>query len=161
MGQRTELASTLHSVYSGASPGMVRHSAASDGCGPGEQVRAGRETDSERTEGRLLTLLVVHQVGVSDVEDEAGVAGLLSAPPLQHDAAALPLATPALGADGVLGDGDVGPDTLLEPDPPPQHRQLTAWTGGLELWLALWRLTQKIFPQDRDVYIQQRISAKF
>ena len=133
MGQRTELASTLHSVYSGASPGMVRHSAASDGCGPGEQVRAGRETDSEGTEGRLLTLLVVDQVGVSDVEDEAGVAGLVSAPPLQQDAAALPLATPALGADGVLGDGDVGPHSLLEPHTAPPHWELTAWTVASQL----------------------------
>ena len=98
---------------------------------------------------------------MGDVEDEAGIASLVAPEFLQDDPASLPLVTAALAGDGVLGDTDVGPHTLLEPDPPPQHRQLTAWTGGLELWLALWRLTRKIFPQDRDVYIQQRICAKF
>ena len=94
---------------------------------------------------------------MSDVEDEAGVAGLVSRPPLQQDVTLGPGPAHPLAGHPVLGDGDVGPDTLLEPDTPPTHRQLTAWTGGQELWLALWRLTQKIFPQDRDVYIQQRI----
>ena len=75
-----------------------------------------------------------------DVEDQAGVAGLVPRPPLQQHVTLGPGLAPALTGDPVLGDGDVGPDPLLEPDTPPAHRQLTAWTGGQELWLALLRL---------------------
>ena len=84
-----------------------------------------------------LTFFVVDEVCVGDVEDEAGVAGLLSAPPLQQDAAALPLATPALGADGVLGDGDVGPHSLLEPHTAPPHWELTACTVERRIMVQL------------------------
>ena len=74
---------------------------------------------------------------MGDVEHEAGEAGLMAPQFLQDDPASLPLVTAALAGDGVLGDTDVGPHTLLEPDPLPSHWEPTACTVEMRIMVQL------------------------
>ena len=84
-----------------------------------------------------LTFFVVDEVCVGDVEDEAGEAGLVAPQFLQDDPPPLPLVTPALAGDGVLGNADVRPHPLLEPDALPPHWELTACTVERRIMVQL------------------------
>ena len=74
---------------------------------------------------------------MGDVEDQAGKASLVAPEFLQDHPASLPLMTAALAGDGVIGDTDVGPHTLLEPDPLPPHWELTACTVERRIMVQL------------------------
>ena len=80
---------------------------------------------------------------MGDVEDEAGETGLGPGSGEQHPALLPLLARPLPhhlqpilfhgfewhnGRYLVCGNGEVGPDSLLEPDPAPGRRELAAWT---------------------------------
>ena len=74
---------------------------------------------------------------MGDVEDQAGKASLVAPEFLQDHPAFLPLMTAALAGDGVIGDTDVGPHTLLEPDPLPARWELTACSVEMRVMVQL------------------------
>ena len=93
-----------------------------------------------------LTFFVVDEVGVGDVEDQAGVAGLELPHTLHQHVPPLPLQTLPLAADPVLPNTDVGPHPLLEPDPLPPRWELTACTAKTRVMAALLRTMEEIYP---------------